>query len=169
MRPLSLVCLGVLLILAGCTAGPFAGLFGQEDSVTVSVNNSDNVTHTFEVSVVKLPADATVRRDDGLSGEVELGRGGVTTNEPGDNHTYTAVELPDSAKLHGRYTLGPREMNKSSIEEFPRNFAVVVVIYEEDEIVSWVSSTCDGSLVFLEVTMYDYGASPAFNSEGTLF
>lgn len=165
MRILQVLSLAALLMLAGCTGG----LFGQNAPTAVTVDNSDNVTHTFEVMVVELPANATIRRDDGLSGVVDLGAGGVTTNDPGENHTYTAVELPESARLHSRYSLEPRERNRTSIEEFPRDFAVVVIIYEGDNIVAWVSSTCPGNLVFLRVTMNDYGASASFNCEGGLF
>lgn len=166
MRRFPLLCLGILLVLAGCTAGPIGG---QEGSVAVTVNNSANVTYTFEVSVVELPANVTLRRSDGINSTGPIGPG-LTTTEPPDNEFYTAVELPDSAKRNGQYSLEPGEENHSSIEEFPRNFAVVVVIYQdENEIVSWVSATCDGNLVFLEVTMFHYGSGSAYNCEGSLF
>ena len=160
-----LLCLGLLLVLAGCTAGPFGG---QDKPVAVTVNNSANVTqaHTFEVSVIEYPANVTTRRDDGLTGNYRVGPG-IATNSPGENHTWTSVELPDSARLHGRYTLAPGEENQTSIEEFPADFAVVVVIYQdENEIVSWVSAHCDGDLAFLEVTMFHYGSGSAYNCEG---
>lgn len=166
LRLPSLFCLGVLLVLAGCTAGPFGG---QEGPVTVTVNNLANVTYTFEVSVVKVPANVTTRRDDGLTGNYRIGQGGRTYS-PDENHTWTAVELPESARLRGRYTLKPGEQNRSSIDEFPTDFAVIVVIYQdENEIVEWVSDHCDGDLGFVEITMFDYGSSTASNCEGGLF
>jgi hypothetical protein len=61
-------------------------------------------------------------------------------------------------------------MNRSSIEEFPRDFAVVVVIHRDEyEIVSVVSVTCDGNLAYLEVTMFHYGSGSAYNCQGSLF
>lgn len=166
MRRFPLLCLGILLVLAGCVAGPIGG---QEGSVAVTVNNSANDTYTFEVSVVEYPANVTLRRSDGINSTGPIGPG-LTTTEPPDNEHYTAVELPDSAMRNGRYTLDPNEMDQSSIEEFPRDFAVVVVIYQdENEIVSWVSATCDGNLAFLDVTMFHYGSGSAYNCEGALF
>lgn len=152
MRLLSLLCLGVLLLIAGCTAGPFGGPSAQEEPASVVVNNSANETHTFEIWVVELPANVTYRRSDGLTGNWDIGEG-VGSIEPGDNRTYTSVTLPESARLHRRSTLGPGEENQSSIEEFPRDFAVVVVVYQaENEIIEWVSANCaDQDLLYLEV------------------
>lgn len=118
--------------------------------------------------MVELPANVTVRWSDGAVETVDPGAAGVTTNDPGKYHTIAAVELPNSSQRHGRYTLESRE-NRSSIETLPSNFAVVVVIYENNSIFSWVSSTCPGNLAFLNVTMNDYGASASFNCEGRLF
>ncbi|MFC6734427.1 hypothetical protein [Haladaptatus sp. DYSN1] len=152
MRPLPILCVGVLLVLAGCTLGPL-GPTGQKGPVTVVVNNSADTTHTFEVWVVELPANVTERRDDGLTATGSIGQG-LGGGNPGDNHTFTAVELPDSARLHGRYTLDPGEKNRSSIEEFHSSFAVVIVVYlDEDEIISYVTANCDeADFVALGVT-----------------
>ncbi|MFC6993813.1 hypothetical protein ACFQH3_20100 [Haladaptatus sp. GCM10025707] len=80
------------------------------------------------------------------------------------------VELPDSARLHGRYTLAPGEENRSSVKELPADFAVVVVISrDEAEIISYVTAHCDGDLVFLDVTLFEYGPGSAYNCEGGLF
>lgn len=107
------------------------------------------------MSVVELPANVTIRRDDGLTATTDMDQG-LITNDPGDNYTYTAVELPDSARLHGQYTLEPGEEKRTSIKELPPDFVVVVVVYQdENEIISWVSAGCDDlALVALGVSSY---------------
>ena len=146
------VCLAVLFILMGCISTPFGGPSEQERPVNLILNNSANETHTFEVWVVELPANVSYRRSDGLTGTWEIDEG-VGSIEPGDNRTYTAVNLSESARLHGRYTLDSGEENQSSIERLPRESAVVVVAYQaENEIIEWVSANCaDQSLLYLEV------------------
>lgn len=147
MRPLLLLCLGLLLILAGCTTGPFGG---QEGSVTVTVNNSANLTQTFEVWVVNPEATVTTRRDDGLTGNYTIGQG-LATHSSGP-HAWGKVKLPDSARLHGRFIIDPGEEKRSSIENFSRDSAVVVVLYQGDKIGWWASAHCsDGALVGLEI------------------
>jgi len=107
MRRLPILCLGILLVLAGCVAGSIGG---QEGSVAVTVNNSANATYTFEVSVVGYPTNVTLRRSDGINSTGPIGPG-LTTTEPPDNEYYTAVELPDPAKRNGQYSLEPGEEN----------------------------------------------------------
>jgi hypothetical protein len=167
MRHASILCLGLLLILAGCAAGPFGG---QEGPVTVTVNNSANLTqtHTFEVWVVKYPGNVTVREENGYEYTDDINPG-LSTREPGDYHTVTAIEFPDSARLHGRYRLESSEMNHIQIRKYPSSFAVYVVIYHNDHVVSRVSAHCDGDLVSLDVTMFHYGSGSAYNCQGGLF
>jgi hypothetical protein len=152
MRVFPILCLGILLLIAGCTAGPFGGPSAQEEPASIVVNNSADVTQTFEVWVVELPANVTYRRSDGLTGSWDIGEG-VGSVEPGDNRTYTWVTLPESARLHGRSVLDPGEENWSSIEEFSRDFAVVMVVYQsENEIIEWASANCaDQNLLYLKV------------------
>jgi len=152
MRYFPFLCLGILLVLAGCVVGPSGDAAQQERPVTVVLNNTANSTHTFEVWVAEFPSNVTVRRDDGLTGTTNIGPG-LRSHSPGENHTYTSVELPDSARLHGRYTLAPGESNQSSIEELPRDFAVVIVVYQaDDEIIEWASAHCGETLVGMRVT-----------------
>ncbi|MDS0280381.1 hypothetical protein NDI85_21580 [Halomicroarcula sp. S1AR25-4] len=141
-RVLCMFSLGALLVVAGCTALPFSGPSVQERPVTVILNNSASTSHTFEVSVVELPAEYTIRFDDGRVDTTSIDQG-ITSHNPGDNQTFTAVELPDSARLHGRYTLAAGETNQASIEDFPRRFAVVVVVSRDvGEIVWYVTVNC---------------------------
>ncbi|QIO25361.1 hypothetical protein [Haloarcula sp. JP-L23] len=64
------------------------------------------------------------------------------------------ITFPESSRLYGRYILEPGEENESSIQNFSRNAALVVVVHRDDgEIISWVSANCDDlALVGLEVT-----------------
>lgn len=152
--------LAVLLLVTGCTAGQFGGLLEQEQPVQLVLNNTADSTHTFEVWVTEFPSNATVRRDNGLNATFNIGPG-LRTHPPRENYTYTSVEHLDSARLHGRYTLAPGESNQSSIEEFPRDFAVVVVVYQaENEIIEWASSHCDETLVGMRVTSRHVGPQP---------
>lgn len=150
-RLLLLFCLGVLIVVAGCSGLPFVG---QNDPVPVIVNNSANTTQTFEVWVVEYRSTVTLRRDDGLTGTTEIGQGLINDN-PGHNHTYTSITLPESSHLHGRYTLDPGEEGRSEIEEFSPDFAIVVIVYQdENEIISWVSAHCGDGLGGLKVNSY---------------
>ncbi|GGN96064.1 MULTISPECIES: hypothetical protein [Haloarcula] len=159
------VYLGTLILLSGCIAGPISG---QGSSVPIAVNNSVNTTqsYTFEVSVVEYPANISVQRSDGLDSTGRISPG-LAVSEPGDDRYYTAVEFPNSSRLHSRYTLSPGEGKQTEIEGFSADSAVIVVIYRsESEIVSYVTANCDGDLAFLEVTMFHYGAGASYDCTG---
>lgn len=150
-RPLLLCCLGLLVLVAGCSTLP---LFGQNAPVPVVVNNSANTTQTFEVWVVEYESNVTFHRDDGRAGTTEIGQGLVNYNS-GDYHTWEAIDLAMSSKLHGRYTLAPGEEARSEIEEFSPNFAIVIIVYQdENEIISWVSAHCGDGLGGVKVSSY---------------
>lgn len=161
-----ILCLVVFSGIVGCIGGPFGSPPGQEHPVELVVNNSATERHTFEVSVVELPANVTTQRSDGLTATWSIGEGVGSTN-PGDNYTYTAVELPDSAQVHDRYTLSPDEENQSSIEDLPRDFAIIVVVYQDEgEIISWVSANCaDLALVGLKVSSQPHGVTTAHSCQ----
>ena len=152
-RTLSVCCLVIFVVLAGCSAGTFTEPSGQQEPVGLNVTNGANVTQTFEVSVVELPANVTVELPDGRTGAYETGPG-LSTHDPGPYHGYTSVEPPDSARLHGRYTLKPGETNISNVStgSLPEDFAVVVTINHNDRVISWVTATCGSDLVFVRVT-----------------
>lgn len=140
-----------MLITAGCTAGPFDGSSEQEQPVPVVLDNSANVTQTFEVFVVEAPAKVKVQRADGITGNYTVGQG-LRSHSSGP-YAWTTVELPDSARLHGQFTVEPSEKERSAIEEFSQNSAVVVVLYQGKNTSGWwASAYCsDGALVVLEV------------------
>lgn len=144
------VCLASLLILIGCLSTPFGGQSEQERSVKLIMNNSANVTQTFEVSVVDPEATVKTRRDDGLTGNYTIGQG-LSSHSSGP-YAWSTVELPDSAELHGQFTVEPGEEKRSSIKEFPQHYAVIVILYQGNKSGWWASASCsDGGLVGLEV------------------
>jgi len=145
MRSLSLLCLAMMIFLAGCAIGPFGGPSAQEEPVPVKLINEANETNTFEVLVVERPANVTTVRNDGLTAN-SWARQGVGSYSPGENYTWTTVKLPKSARLHGRYTLSPGEENITRIEEVPPRFAIAVVVYRaENEIISVKTVQCSKS------------------------
>lgn len=143
---LPVVCLGVLLFFMGCLASPFAGPSEQERPVKLVLNNSANVTQTFEVFVVEAGATVKTELDDGRTGNVTIGQGLMTVGTSGEY--YVTVEPPESARLHGRYTLVSGEVNRSSIQHFAKDAAIVVVLHQNGKIGWWASVYCsDGALV----------------------
>ena len=100
--------------------------------------------------MVEAGANATVRLNDSRTANSTVG-GGLATHSSGDYY-YTAVEPPDSAKLHGRFTVDPGKEKQNSIETFPRGYAVLVVLYQGDKIGWYASASCGyEALVGLEV------------------
>jgi ABC-type Zn uptake system ZnuABC Zn-binding protein ZnuA len=162
-----LFALGVLVVLAGCSTLPFDGSAQQDRPVTVVMNNTANSTHSFEVWVVKAPSTATTQLDDGRTGNYTIGQG-LRSHSSGDAHVWTDITFHESARSHGQTTLEPDESNQRTIEELPRDFAVVAVVYRaENEIIEWVSAYCgDRALVGLEVTARPESQGGVFASYG---
>ena len=154
VRPLLVLCFAALLVIAGCTTGPFGRPSDQERPVTLVANNSANVTHTFEVQVVEIPASLTIHYSDGTVVKSEIDQG--LSNHDTGPRTVTEIDFPKSARLRGRYTLEPGEEMQRSIENFSGNSALVIVVSRgKGDIFTWVSANCDEqALVGLEVTSY---------------
>lgn len=162
MRLLPGFCVVILLLVAGCTIGPFNKQLRQEGTISVKINNSANVTHEFEVWVVEIGTNVTVRRNTSYDYKADIDQG-LSTRDPGEYHPITGIDFPESAQLHGRYTLNPAENNQSTITKYPSNPAVVVVIYHGDYVISWVSANCgSATLTRLEVTSQYDGSSSTY-------
>ena len=153
MRLRQLTVVVLVFVLAGCVALPFDQPINQEQPVQFIANNSAETPYTFEVFVVKRPANVTFQRSDGKSGTLDIGQGVGTTN-PGGNRTYTEVEVPDTARSHEQLDVAPGESKRSSVESLPRNFALVVTVsQDENQIVGFVTANCDDlALAKLRVT-----------------
>lgn len=145
-----LIPLTILLVLAGCSVGPF-GPSEQERPVQLFFNNSANTTQTFEVWVVELGSNVTVRMNDSRGGNATIGEG-LSSRSSGEYGYYTVIEPPDSARFHGRFRVEPGEQKQSSIEMFWTNSAVVVILHQDNTIGWWASANCGGlPLIGLEV------------------
>lgn len=164
MGILSILCLGILLILAGCSAGTFGEPSGQKGPVGLNATNAANDTYAFEVSIVELPANVTTKLPDGRIGDYDISPG-LSTYDPGVNQYYTSVEPPDSARIHGKYTLEPGETNISNIttSSLPNDFAIIVIVHRNGSVVSWVTATCSGDLAYFGVTMRYYGSDSIYD------
>lgn len=154
----SYVLLLVVLVTSGCIAIPFGEPPKQDHPVKFVAENSANMTHTFEVYLVETPANLTVGISDGREYMDDIDPG-VTNIDPGDNRTFSKVEVPDTARFHGRYTLEPGESKQTSIKNLPRHFALVITVHRGDnehEIIGYVTATdCDElALAKLRVTSY---------------
>lgn len=161
VKILSVLCLVIFLTLAGCSVGGLIEPSGQKGPVGLNVTNAANATHTFEVSVVGLPANVTTQLPDGRTENDDI-EPGLWSHEPA-NRYYTTVEPPASARLHGRYTLEPGETTISNISNLLEDFAVVVTIHHDDGVVSWVTATCGGDLTYVGVTMRSYGSDNVYD------
>ncbi|WP_155120630.1 hypothetical protein [Haloprofundus marisrubri] len=163
MKRIFVLLIGLLILTAGCTTLPIDRPTHQERPVTLILNNSMDDTKVMEVSVVELPAEYSIRRDNDSRVTTSIGQG-LSIHDPGDGRVYETVELPESARLHGRDSLKPGDSNETSISSLPRNFAIVVVIYQnEEEIASYVTANCDDlALAQLRVEYDPEGASGTY-------
>lgn len=153
-RFFAVVPLGLLLLVAGCTAMPSGGPSHQEQPVRLVLNNSANVTNTFDVWEVELGANLTLYYRDGMVVNSTVGQG-LSSHDTGPR-TITEIEFPDSAQHYGQYRLEPGEEYRRNIENFSTNGALVVIVSRgEDEIYYDVSANCDElPLVGLEVVVF---------------
>jgi hypothetical protein len=156
----------VLLVIGGCTAGPFGNSANQGQSVELVLNNSANTTQTFEVWMVELPATMTAHYRDGTAVKSEIGQG--LSNHDTGPRTVMRINFSEPARLDGRYTLDPSEENRSVFANFSRDAALVVVVFRgENRIFSWVSANCDDqALVGLEVKSRPNSSGGVFASYG---
>jgi hypothetical protein len=169
VRTLSVFCLVIFVMLAGCV-GAFAGPYNQKGPVGLNVTNAANTTHTFEVFVVDLPANLTIKNVNKGTYTDDVGTAGISTTKLDSyNNTVTAIEPPDTARFHGRYTLNTGKTVLSNVTDFRDKSVVVVIISHDGIVASLVTSQCDGDLVAVRVGMYYYGSSSAYDcDEGVL-
>ena len=166
---ISVLLLSSLFVLSGCVAG-IDGPSDQSGPVGLNVTNAANVTHTFEVFVVDLPANLTIKNVDKGTYTTDIGQAGLSTTKLNShNNTVTEVKPPNTARLHGRYTLKTSETNRSNVSSFRDDSAVVVVISHNGTVASLVTSQCDGDLVYLRVTMRHYGSNSAYDCDEGAF
>ncbi|WP_435360234.1 hypothetical protein [Haloarchaeobius sp. DFWS5] len=144
--------MAIIVFLAGCTTVPFTGQTDQEQSVQIRVGNNGETTQTFEVHTVEPGTNFTINYPGDRVGNHTIGEGSRQINS-GDGSYFESVEVPDSARNHGQYTLQPGQGTERNITEFSSPFAVIIVVYQsEKEVLAVVSVNCgDASLTGLEV------------------
>lgn len=152
------------VLLAGC-AGLSGESAGQQEPVTLELENVANDTHTFESWVVELPANITIHRSGNRSSTVAIGEAGIQTYSPGDVQIMTGVDPPASAMQYSRAELSPDEQTQREFTELPAEFAILVVVTAPDgDVASIVDATCTGGdFVGLSVTMRPYGTDSALS------
>jgi hypothetical protein len=121
----------VLLIgLAGCAASPIDIPFYQES--TVQLENTANDTYRFEVFKAVIGPNVTVHRRSGDSHTFELGSATGFGSGSARSDPVTSIDLPDTARRHGTYTLTPGETKNLAIE-IRQDEALLVVVYNEED------------------------------------
>lgn len=155
---LSLLGLCLLLLIAGCAALPFGGPSEQERPVTVVLNNSVDETHTFTVWVVSgevHPDSITIYKKNGEVDHASPGEGLSTYQIGGDYGYVTSVEPPPNrSRLHGQYTLSPKETEQLLIENFTIGSSIVISFSERGRVIELTIANCAGRpLVGLELAV----------------
>ena len=159
MRCFQQLCLIMFLILAGCTAGPLGNPPQQEKPVPVVINNSANVTQTFEIWVVEGELnnnEVKIIKKNGKNDSASPG-GGLTIYRLDGGYGYvTSIEVPSNrSRLHDQFMLAPNNENESIIENSTIGSTVMVVHSENGRVVSLVAAKCsEQSLVGLKVTSH---------------
>lgn len=139
-----------LVLLVGCAALPLDDSSKQEQPARVVLNNSANVTQTFDIIVLELGSKYTIYRNDSDTGNSTIDEG-VSSYSTARWH-LTAVEFPESAHRHGEYTLEPGEGKEVIIENISEDEGVVVLLSEAEKI-GWIGtvSCSDGELVYFHI------------------
>lgn len=132
MRFQIVLALTVLVTLAGCSAIPFGEPTAQQEPAPIMLVNNASLTETFEVAVVDVGSHILATRSNNQTANYTVSQGSSTIVNP-DTYPFTRIELPDSARIHGRYTLEPGDRKQLSIENVAPNQAIVVLVYDEPD------------------------------------
>lgn len=132
MRFITILSLVLLVIIAGCSAVPFGDPTPQEEPAPVMLVNNATLTETFEVAVMDVGSNLTVTREDGDTFNQTIGQGSSTTYATNKNPDVK-IEFPESARVHGEYTLEPDERKQVPVENVAPDQAIVVLVYDDPE------------------------------------
>ena len=128
-RPTQPWLLVVLLVLAGCVAGPFAPRVDR--SAPVELGNTAAESYHFEVSLAGIGSNLTVRRQDGTVQEVDLAVSSFGARSTTEN-PIAAVDFPEGTNRYGNYTLASGERTEFVVEAVRQDQSLVVVVVESD-------------------------------------
>lgn len=169
-RPLSVLILGLLLLVAGCTAMPFGGPSEQERPVRVVLNNSANQTQTFTVWVVTgevEPDGITIYQKNGEVDNASPGEGLSSYYLGGDVYVTSVEPPPNRSRLHGQYVVSPGEVKRSPVENFTIGSTIVVSLAENGRVIELIAANCDEqSLAGIEVVSRPNPPGGAFAAYG---
>lgn len=132
MRKVAAISLILFAVFAGCSAISPGTPAPQEEPAPVKLVNNATITETYTIAVVDVGANLTVTRRDGQKYELRIPPGASTTKTSTENKNIK-IEFPDSAHLHGNYTLKPGEEKTLSVDGIAPNEAIVILIYDEPE------------------------------------
>lgn len=121
----------LMILLAGCAAVPFDTPVSQEP--TVHLENAANDTYRFEVFKAVIGPNVTVHRRSGDSHTFELGSATGFGSGSAREDSVTSIDLPDTARRYGTYTLAPGETKNLAIDIRQDEALLVVVYHEEDD------------------------------------
>jgi hypothetical protein len=115
----------VLLVLAGCTVGPFS------TGSPITIGNAVDDSYRFEISMAQIGANVTVRWANGETHEFDVTAAGFGAESEPDN-PISSVDLPDSATSIANYTLAPGERKDVTLRELRQDETLFVVVVNED-------------------------------------
>ena len=123
----------VLLVgIAGCSGIPVFDPPPQDEPAPVKLVNNASVTERFEVAVVRLGEGVSVTREDGDTFNKTVGEGSSTLITSSENK-FVSITFPDSARVHGQYTLEPGESKLLHIGNVAPDQAIVILVYDKPE------------------------------------
>lgn len=148
-----------LVLAAWYLTGVFGPPEPQDRPIYVNFSNTDNTSHTFELWIAEGTelSGIRVRRATGGDYNGSEGHAGISTHDPGP-HTAMSLEFPADVQLYGRYTLPPNGSVDWTMAEPYGQTVFVVVVYGHDRVTTWVSVSCDTSVLYhFGVVSTDYG------------
>ncbi|MFC7096959.1 hypothetical protein [Halobaculum marinum] len=143
----------VIIGLVGCAAVPFGEPTAQKKPAPVMLVNNASQPETFTVGVVEESANLTVHRQDGDIANYAPGPGSTTIYTT-SNNKFVKIEFPESATLHGEYTLQPGEEKLINVSGVAPDEAIVVLVYDEEDGTyrAIKSLSCGGAILGYRIT-----------------
>ncbi|ACV47734.1 MULTISPECIES: hypothetical protein [Halomicrobium] len=121
MHTRTALCLLFVLLLAGCTAGPFS------TGTPLTLGNAVSDSYRFEVSIAQIGENATVEWANGDTTEFDVTATGFSAESEAEN-AITTVDLPASTTRVANYTLAPGERKHVTVREVRQDETLFVVV-----------------------------------------
>lgn len=114
------------VLLAGCAVAPLGGP-PQGKAAPIQLGNTANETYRFEVSLAVIGQNVTVRRSGSATLRFDTAVSDFSARSLPDDR-ITAVELPETTRRYGTYTLAPGEDRSFTVEEIRQDEVLLVVV-----------------------------------------